>query len=228
MQIKLNGSKPSLSQGQIIFISAIALVVVLNVAALFLYLLPELDSLKQAKQGVEGQKQTLESVRNDYTDEKITDEQLEKLTNRVPVVRDDSNNLIFFYDVGQLSEAPPTLITQSSGAEEGQSAETDAAGSGTVTTSFEVTVVGHLPNLLSYIDNLHHYERLYTLQKWSLTELTKEAANQEYPDLYSHPFIKKDKPLLTLRMSIQAYYFPQFKDAFNKQELEKGNAEQTA
>lgn len=54
------------------------------------------------------------------------------------------------------------------------------------------------------------------LQKWTMAELSKETINQDYPDLYTFASIQKDKAVLSLRMTIQTYIFPQFADSFTK------------
>ncbi|OME86715.1 hypothetical protein BK120_07200 [Paenibacillus sp. FSL A5-0031] len=229
MEIKLKVAKPSLTKFQIYFIIGIAILVLVNAVSLYVYLLPELENLKQVKQVLVQKKLTLQSVRNEYSDEKISEKEIEELTNRVPVRRTDSDNLIFFQDLALLSMAPLAYVKQSNEDENTpQTSETAVPNSNTITNNLEVVVVGHLPSLLLYIDNMQKHERLFTLQKWNLTELTKETVNKDYPDLNSHPFIKKDKPILSLRMNIQTYIFPQYADVFRKVSDTEKTQEQSA
>ncbi|WP_183559997.1 hypothetical protein [Paenibacillus endophyticus] len=217
MELKWKSSKQPLSQSQMLYMIGIALFAVLNIACLFLYILPELDTLKLAKKDVVQFGATLESVQNEYSTEKIPDDQIAKLATRIPFERVDSANLVFFRQIAAASETPLAYVKQATGneGEQGQSDST-VSDNGTVITSFEVVVVGHLPNLLTYIDQLHNFPRLFGLKKWSMTELTKEAITTEYPDLYTNSFIKKDQPILSLRMNIQSYIFSQFADAFHQ------------
>ncbi|MGO4544495.1 hypothetical protein AB4Z29_06840 [Paenibacillus sp. 2TAB23] len=217
MELKWKSSKQPLTQSQLLYMIGIALFAVLNLAGLFLYVLPELESLKLAKKDVVQFSATLQTVQNEYSTEKIPDDQIAKLETRVPLERVDSANLVFFHQIAAASETPLAYVKQATGneGEQGQ-ADSTISDNGTVTTSFEVVVVGHLPNLLTYIDQLHNFPRLFDLKKWSITDLTKEAITTEYPDLYTNPFIKKDQPILSLRMNIQSYIFSKFADAFHQ------------
>ncbi|WP_138753257.1 hypothetical protein [Paenibacillus sinopodophylli] len=218
MELKMKPLKHSFSQTELYYLIAIALFVVINIAGLFVYVLPERDRLKLAKQDIVQFSSMLQSVQNEYADEKIPDDLINKLTTRVPTERVDSANLIFFHELADVSQAPLAFVKQSSGmGEEQNTSDSSVSANGTMTTNFEVTVVGHLPSLLQFIDNLHNYSRLYNLQKWSMTELSKETINQEYPDLYSHSYIKKDTAVLSMNMTIQSYVFPQFADAFKQE-----------
>lgn len=53
MEIKLKVAKPSLTKFQIYFIIGIAILVMVNAVSLYVYLLPELENLKQVKQVLE-------------------------------------------------------------------------------------------------------------------------------------------------------------------------------
>ncbi|WP_419873948.1 hypothetical protein [Candidatus Pristimantibacillus sp. PTI5] len=216
MEIKLNPFKSPLTQSQMLYVIAITVFAILNVAALFLYVLPELGDLKEAKKGVVQYSAALQTAQSEYATEKITDVQIEELLNRVPVKRADSVNIEIFRELAQMSGTPLGYITQKNGNDEGQTAESGVSPNGTVSTSFEVNVVGHLPNMLLFIDHLHNYPRLFALQKWTMAELSKETINQDYPDLYTFASIQKDKAVLSLRMTIQTYIFPQFADSFTK------------
>ncbi|WP_054024142.1 hypothetical protein [Bacillus sp. FJAT-28004] len=228
MEIKLKVAKPSLTKFQIYIIIGIAILIMVNAVSLFVYLLPELENLSQTKQVSEQKKLMLQSVRNEFSDEKISKKEIEQLTSRVPVKRADSDNLIFFNELALLSMAPLAYVKQSNEDENNpQTSETAVPNLNIITNNLEVVVIGHLPSLLLYIDNMQKHERLFTLQKWNLTELTKESINKDYPDLYSHPFITKDKAILSLRMNIQTYIFPQYADVFRKVSDTKKTQEQS-
>ncbi|OMF21440.1 hypothetical protein BK133_28410 [Paenibacillus sp. FSL H8-0548] len=214
MEIKLKSSKAALSQNQVVFIVVVALLVVLNAAVLFLFLLPGLDSLKVDKQGIDQKNVTLQSVKNEYTNENISDEQMTQITTRVPVKRIDSENFVFINDLSVESNTPLAYVRQSGGTESEPQSTAGSQNSGTMITGYEVLVVGHLPDLLAYIDNMQKHERLFSLQKWSITEQTKEAINKDYPELFSFSFINKDKAIYALQMTVQAYVFPQLANAF--------------
>jgi hypothetical protein len=214
MEIKLKSSKEALTQGQVVFVAVIAFFVVLNVAALFIFLLPELNQLKAARQDFDQKNVAMQSAMNEYTNEKISTEQLTQITTRVPVRRIDSENLVFMADLAAASKTPIAYVRQSGGSESEMQAGDAALLPGTMSTGYEVLVVGHLPDLLVYIEKMQKHERLFSLQKWSITEQTKEAINKDYPDLLSLSFINKDKAIYTLQMTIQAYSFPQFEKAF--------------
>jgi hypothetical protein len=213
---KLKANKKSLAKGQILFIIVIALVVSLNAAALFLYLLPELESLKLASQSVDQKNVILQKMKTEYTNEKVSDKQIQQLTDRVPVERADSDSLLSLLDNTYNSEAPFVFVTQPNGDEEEAGPKKSVAEDGTVTSTFKVLVLGHLPNLLLYIDNLQKQEQLFSLQEWSFKEMTKEDINKDHSDIYTFPFIKKDKPVFALRLSVQSYILPQYQDAFRK------------
>lgn len=217
MELKLkdlNVWKQSLSRFQWISIIAIAGLVVINAAFLFIYLLPQHDALKQARDRQNEKNVSLVNVQGQYTNEKISVEQIEKLLVRVPVRRLDSDNLIFLSDISYYSQAPLAYVKQASGREQ-EAAQGNEMTAETVKTNFDVQVIGHLENLLLYIDNLYKYDRLYAMKTWTMTELTSEAINKDYPNLFQEfPALSKDKPILSLHMKIESYILPQFAETF--------------
>lgn len=123
------------------------------------FLSPLWSDRMDAKAEVKWLTQMLETAGTQYTIEHVTDEQLNELLTQVSVINSDSATIVSFSDLAAKSRAPLAYITQQKD-EEGENNEggTDAQN-GLKTSAFEILIVGHLENLLTYMDNLKHDDR---------------------------------------------------------------------
>ncbi|WP_307202038.1 hypothetical protein [Paenibacillus harenae] len=140
---------------------------------------------------------------------------------KVEQTTSDSATIVSFTDLAAKSKAPLAYITQQKD-EEGESSEDGTnTGNGLKTSVFEILIVGHLENLLTYMDNQQRNERLFAIKKWTFTELKPSDIGNDYPDLYKQPFMDRNKPVLSLKMNIEAYSMPQYEDSLLKEEQAK-------
>jgi hypothetical protein len=210
--------KRQLTPKELIGAALIGSLVIANIVVMMLFLLPEWKSVNAGHEAVALKEQELQQVKTQYSTEQLTTEALNEMLVRVPVKRTDSDNIIFFTDLASSSKTMLGYVKQAAAEENGQSANAGSGGSA-VTSHYDLLVLGHMPALLTFMEKLQEHPRLFSLTKWGASEITRDTASSDYPDLFSKAFIDKNKPVYAMQMSVDAYAFPQLQQAFS--ELDK-------
>ncbi|MCR2806519.1 hypothetical protein [Paenibacillus soyae] len=178
----------------------------INAATWFFFVAPaykEHDSLKDEIAQAEGQ---LNQLRNEYVTDSISEEMLEELAGQIPDTFEDSAALEQVLTVGLKSKVLTAHFAQSStSSAEDQTAGTEAQQASSTSLAYDLVLVGHLDNLVSYVDNMQQFERLFTVKSWSFNELTKDVIERDYPDIYGHAFTDKNKEILSLHLTVETY-----------------------
>lgn len=181
----------------------LASIIAVNAAVWLLVAAPARGDYKTAKDTTANMKLQIEALNHEYTMEQITEEQLHAMAKKLPEKMEDSVVIEQILAVAHQSQVHQALFAQQTAQNEGEAASTSSAAESTV--PFDLTIVGHLDHLISFIDQLQQYERLFTVQNWTFDELTEDVVERDYPDLYQNTFIDKNKDVLELHITVQAY-----------------------
>ncbi len=218
MDINTSLLKRQLSSKELVIVSVIGVLVIANLAIIAAVLFPEWKEVRDGKAAIAAKEQELQSVKSQYSSEQLSEENINDMLVRVPVKRTDSDNLVIFTKLASESKTMLGYLKEAAGSEDGNAAGSEN-GNGTVTSSYELLVLGHMPAIVDYMEKLQQHARLFSLEKWTASEMTRDAAAGDYPDLFSKAFIDKTKPVYAMQLTVKAYSFPQLQSAFG--ELDK-------
>lgn len=128
------------------------------------------------------------------------------MAKKLPEKMEDSVVIEQLLAVAHQSQVHPAYFTQQSVQNEAEAASTSSAAESAA--PFDLTIVGHLDPLISFIDRLQQHERLFTVENWTFDELTEDVIERDYPVLYQNTFIATNKAVLELRLTVRAYAQP--------------------
>jgi hypothetical protein len=219
MGMQLKSSKQPAKKSHLATIIIIGICVVLNVCVLVYLFLPQLTNVATKRIALNMKISEFKDVEQQFTTtEQVTIEQKEALLAELPAVSLGSKELTTIYELAKDSKLE-FVSFQKKEVETGQASETKDAN--IQSDSFDVKVIGHLDNMLFYMNNLQNHKPIIGAPLWKLTLLEPGNVSSTYPALFSIPNMDKNRPIYELSITFELYTMPQLAEAFKLEKPSK-------
>ncbi|MBH5318224.1 hypothetical protein I6N90_10430 [Paenibacillus sp. GSMTC-2017] len=213
-----------LSTKQTILIVLVALFIIFNVAMLLIITLPQKRALAENQLLFTTNTEELNKLKETRTLETLSDLDIGKLQARVPFERKDSDILLDFFEIAEISKVYIGYVSQIGIEATGNTVEPQADANASPPAEkmlepvFNVKIVGNRDEVLSYVHELHEFNRLYQNLKWVVVHKTKEQVESEYPDLLKEENINANKPIYVVDIEVRTYVFAQYEQLFKSKD----------
>lgn len=199
--------------------------IVINMLVLVLVTMPALLERDGIKEALEVKRDELERMVAQPPVTQVTDEEIRELVRRVPTKLDGVQLLyrlndyaeqsnVTIRDYRQIANQQPVdelelAITSISGTGGAAGTRADSAAKTFVADAMDVTIVGHLPNLLRFVDRVKETEQILDTMRWHIAQ-----GDVDLLHAYSS-LIVDGEMLYTMSLTIHAYSMPDYASLFD-------------